>query len=312
MARALFGRSPPCGRELGLLRGRARGARRPCEGLESYGFDALSDGCSSVIQILCDLMKRMDHDWLQSGTFSAYDVGGVVLIDALETHLHISLQCKILSFLTKFFPRLQFIVSTHSPYILSSISNAKVYDLKRRVEAEDLSGYSADELVEGHFGAEEYADQIIEKLDRYRDLKGGDDLSSDDAAERARLRRELRGIPDFASSEARSMFEDIMNGVARLSGCSVWILRERGLRSSRLIVRARSAVATTHLRRLRRLSASRMCQILFDTCTTAGLDRPETAKKRRQLYTLWPPSSAATCDSGLLPAGLLALTRARR
>lgn len=49
----------------------------------------------------------------------------------------------------KIFPRIQFIITTHSPYILNSISNAKVYDLERCIELEDLSVYSADGLAEG-------------------------------------------------------------------------------------------------------------------------------------------------------------------
>lgn len=95
-----------------------------------FGLDELPDGYSSVIHIVANLILRMDKNWLLDGKLSTYDTEGIVFIDELETHLHIELQKKILPFLTQFFPRIQFIITTHSPYILNSIANAKVYDLE--------------------------------------------------------------------------------------------------------------------------------------------------------------------------------------
>lgn len=96
------------------------------QGREPFGFDTLSDGYSSVILIVSDLMLRMEQNWLKGNNISTYDKEGIVLIDEIETHLHISLQKKILPFLIKFFPRVQFIVTTHSPYILNSVSMRKL------------------------------------------------------------------------------------------------------------------------------------------------------------------------------------------
>ena len=58
--------------------------------------------------------------------------GQLLLIDEIETHLHLELQKKILSFLTTLFPNIQFIVSTHSPFILNSLENAVIYDLEKK------------------------------------------------------------------------------------------------------------------------------------------------------------------------------------
>lgn len=99
-----------------------------------FGLETLSDGYSSVIQIVSDLILRMDKNWLLGDEISQYDIEGIVLIDEIETHLHIGLQKKIMPFLAEFFPRIQFIVTTHSPYILNSLSNAKVYDLENCIE----------------------------------------------------------------------------------------------------------------------------------------------------------------------------------
>ncbi len=100
-----------------------------------FGFNELSDGYSSVIQIMSGIMLRMEHNWLLKGSLSNYNCEGIVLIDELETHLHIELQRKILPFLTKFFPRVQFIISTHSPYIITSVSDVTIFDLEKKLRS---------------------------------------------------------------------------------------------------------------------------------------------------------------------------------
>ncbi len=178
-------------------------------GRNSFGLEELSDGYSSVIQIVSDLILRMDKNWLLGDEISRYDIEGIVLIDEIETHLHIGLQKKIMPFLTQFFPRLQFIVTTHSPYILNSLSNAKVYDLENGMELEDLSVYSSDDLAEGYFGADEYSEQIKEKIKRYQTLKEKSDLTEEEHTERALLRSELRNIPKGLSKEITAILYDI-------------------------------------------------------------------------------------------------------
>ena len=174
-----------------------------------FGLEELSDGYSSVIQIVSDLILRMDKNWLLGDEISQYDTEGIVLIDEIETHLHIGLQRKIMPFLTQFFPRIQFIVTTHSPYILNSLSNAKVYDLENRIELEDLSAYSSDDLAEGYFGADEYSEQIKEKIKRYQVLKEKPDLTEEEHIERAQLRSQLRSIPRGISKEIAEILNDI-------------------------------------------------------------------------------------------------------
>ncbi len=177
-------------------------------GRQPFGFEELSDGYSAAVQIVSDLILRMDKNWLLSDRLSEYDFEGIVLIDEVETHLHIELQKKILPFLTEFFPRIQFIVTTHSPYVLNSISNAKVFDLERRVELEDLSMYSSDSLAEGYFGADEYSDKLKQMLERYVLLNEKSGLSEEERAERAKLRSELKNIPRGLSPEAADKFYD--------------------------------------------------------------------------------------------------------
>ena len=178
-------------------------------GREPFSFNELSDGYSSVIYIVSDLILRMDKNWLLEDKISEYDYQGIVLIDELETHLHIELQKKIFPFLTKFFPRIQFIVTTHSPYNLNSISNAKAYDLERQVELDNLSGFSSDDLAEGYFEADAYSDELKNSLNRYEELCLRNDLTEDERAERAEIRIKFKNISTELSGVAKERFEDI-------------------------------------------------------------------------------------------------------
>lgn len=178
-------------------------------GRNAFGFDQLSDGYSAAIQIVADLILRMEQNWLKKGELSSYDVEGIVMIDELETHLHIGLQKTILPFLTSFFPKIQFIVSTHSPYILNSIENCVIYDLEKKIRMEDMSLYSAEGIVEGYFELDSYSETLLKKVKRYQELVEIDNPTDEERAERATLFTEFRQLSGDLSREAKSAFEEI-------------------------------------------------------------------------------------------------------
>ena len=68
------------------------------EGRESYGFNELSSGYSSIINIISDLILRMDKNRAGVERDYGFDTEGIVLIDEIETHLHIDLQKKYYHF----------------------------------------------------------------------------------------------------------------------------------------------------------------------------------------------------------------------
>ena len=122
---------------------------RICTEGKKFKFTELSDGFSAVLDIVADLILKMQGEESLSGD---YQKEGVVLIDEIETHLHLELQKNIMPFLTQVFPNIQFIVTTHSPFVLSSMPNAVAYDLEHREILEDLTEYSYEALAEGFFG----------------------------------------------------------------------------------------------------------------------------------------------------------------
>lgn len=130
-----------------------------------FDLTTLSDGYAAILDIVSELIMRMENKASQ-----VYDLQGIVLIDEIETHLHIDLQKKILPFLTAFFPKIQFIVTTHSPFVLSSIDNAAIYDLEKQQRVEGLSAYTYTNIVKGYFGTDEYSNEIKEKVADYEHL----------------------------------------------------------------------------------------------------------------------------------------------
>lgn len=179
------------------------------DGREPFGFDELSDGYSSIINIISDLILRMDQNRASENRDYSFDVEGIVLIDEIETHLHIDLQKKILPFLTEFFPKIQFIVTTHSPFILNSIENSVIYDLENGIRMEDFSNYSYDGIVEGYFEVGQYRDELKLKIQEYKALAFESDLSSDQRARRAELRIEFKNLSGDLAGKLKAEFDEI-------------------------------------------------------------------------------------------------------
>lgn len=117
------------------------------DGKEPYTFQSLSSGFSSIMTVYADLITKIS---LRS--IDPENLTGIVLIDEIDAHLHVSLQKKILAFLTTAFPKVQFIVTTHSPFVVSSVNDAVIYDLSKLEQVEDLSMYSYEAVLEGLFG----------------------------------------------------------------------------------------------------------------------------------------------------------------
>jgi predicted ATP-dependent endonuclease of OLD family len=166
------------------------------DGQEPFSLLELSDGYSAVMCIITEIMLRMEA--IQS---NAYDVEGVVLIDEIETHLHVELQKKILPFLCDFFPRIQFVVSTHSPFVLSSVNNTVICDLENHMVTEDLSGYSYDALIESYFKSDKYSDILKRKVARYEALADMPEKSDREMEEYFELKRELSNLPKYLAKE---------------------------------------------------------------------------------------------------------------
>lgn len=101
--------------------------------LSSFGnriyFDQLSQGLKTLTAMAADLALRLLC--LNPASKNPFDAPGIVLVDEIELHLHPDLQQKILHDLQRTFPNIQFIVTTHSPQVLSTVHKQSIRKITR-------------------------------------------------------------------------------------------------------------------------------------------------------------------------------------
>lgn len=177
---------------------------------EKFDFTTLSDGYSAFLNIVTEIILRME-----SKAPKVYDIQGIVLIDEIETHLHIDLQEKILPMLTTFFPKIQFIVTTHSPFVLSSISNSVIYDLENRTSLTDVSDLSYSALVKYHFKiTDEYSILIKDKITNYQRLIEKKERTETENKQLFDLDTELSNLSPVLSPELYLQFTQLQEQLA--------------------------------------------------------------------------------------------------
>lgn len=161
------------------------------EGRDPFDFSTMSMGYAAVFDIVADLMMRMESK-------HTYDLEGIVLIDEIETHLHVELQRQIVPILTELFPNIQFILSTHSPFILNSAPNAVIYDLEKHMLVKDgMEKLSYEGIVEGYFEVDRFSQKLRKYFEEYKQLVTSESLSDLDYARIAELEDYLDEVPDY-------------------------------------------------------------------------------------------------------------------
>ena len=131
------------------------------------------------------------------------------VIDEIDAHLHVALQAKALPLLTSFFPNLQFIVSTHSPFVITSISNAVVFDLENKILIEDPSKYSVDSINKTYFNVAKYSQELRGKLERYEALDSQTTRNEPEQLELVQLTEYFNSVPTLFAPELESKILDI-------------------------------------------------------------------------------------------------------
>lgn len=171
-----------------------------CEsGREPFDFNTMSRGYAAILDIINDLIMRMEA---KSGLRTEFDMEGIVLIDEIETHLHLELQKKILPVLTALFPNIQFIITTHSPFVLSSLDNVVIYDLENKTLVENgLKNLPYEGIVEGYFNTDKLSEELRDKFERYKVLVAKEALSDEEYEEIDKLEFYLDEIPDYLAKE---------------------------------------------------------------------------------------------------------------
>lgn len=115
--------------------------------------DQLSGGYKAVLSVAADIAKRMSVANPESA--NPLEEEAVILIDELDLHLHPKWQKTIVEDLKRTFPNCQFIISTHSPFIIQSLSAEELFDISTMqyaAEGGNYNGWSIDAIQEQKMG----------------------------------------------------------------------------------------------------------------------------------------------------------------
>lgn len=144
-------------------------------------INQLSDGYKSTISLVADIAYRMAvlNPQLLGDVINQTD--GIVLIDEVDLHLHPAWQQQILSDLTTIFPKVQFIVTTHAPAVVNTVSKENLLILED-LEVEDptgeVYGKDANSILEGVMKAPERPQAVKTLFKAFYDSLAGNNIES--------------------------------------------------------------------------------------------------------------------------------------
>lgn len=158
----------------------------------------LSDGFRTVIGLAADLAWRCATLNPHLGERAAAETPGVALVDEIDLHLHPNWQRRIVDDLRTSFPLVQFVLTTHSPFIVQSLRAGEVIPLSgpRHLEQPPYKR-SVEEIAADILGVSD-----VERSVRFREMEEA-------AAELVALLGQVGGSKNGAISNARERYRDL-------------------------------------------------------------------------------------------------------
>ena len=162
---------------------------------EKLALDQLSGGYRAVLALAADLAWRMAQG--NPHLDDPLESEAIVLIDEVDLHLHPSWQQRILDDLVRTFPKAQFVVSTHSPQVLTTVGPEHIVELYRGEDGRVVAGSPASATYGAEAGDvlttvmrvdERPENDFKITLDRYRRLVSSGDGESPKARD---IRKQL-------------------------------------------------------------------------------------------------------------------------
>lgn len=204
--------------EMRLVNVTSEGARFLDANGHEVGMEALSDGYQSAVGLTLEILRQLCAGWpvvdvlAPDGDDVVVNVPGVVLIDEVDAHLHPTWQQRIGFFFRKHFPRIQFLVTTHSPLACRAAEQGTIFRLPRPGQDEPgqmLTGQTRDRLLFGDvldaYGTEVFGPGVTrgargqQKFDRLAKLnvkaRFGVPLAREEEQERQQLQELLLEDP---------------------------------------------------------------------------------------------------------------------
>lgn len=101
---------------------------------KEYPFSILSDGQRNIITLVGDIAMRCAHLNQHLGINAASETPGIVLVDEIDANIHPTWQKNLIPQIKKHFTNIQFVFTTHSPYIIQSIKEGKIINLDEKID----------------------------------------------------------------------------------------------------------------------------------------------------------------------------------
>jgi predicted ATP-binding protein involved in virulence len=187
-------------------------------------YQDLSLGYQTVTAWMVDLAVRMFEKFSRHKDPLAQPA--VVMVDEIDLHMHPRWQQKIMRHLSEQFPKIQFIVTAHSPLIVQSATNANVIVLKRQgnqvvVDNDPISvkNWRIDQILASDmFGISMRDEETTQKLNRRRALLQKEKLTTNEKKELANLEKEAANLPTSESPEmikAMEIIKQVANNLTK-------------------------------------------------------------------------------------------------
>ncbi len=159
---------------------------------KSVELNELASGYKNILGMIGDMINRLTREAVPEDLSS---LEGIVLIDEFELHLHPKYQKLFVEKLTELFPKIQFIVSTHSPIpllgapqnsVIINVSRTKEEGIKAALLDIDFSVLTPNTILSSPiFGFQDLVpesksnDKMIRTEDTFAELKFNDQLKKD-------------------------------------------------------------------------------------------------------------------------------------
>ncbi|EYF00682.1 AAA family ATPase [Chondromyces apiculatus] len=187
-------------------------------------FYDLSDGQRATVSLVADLAIKSVQLNPHLGDESAQQSPGVVLIDELDLHLHPRWQRRIVEDLRGVFPALQFVATTHSPFIVQTLRTGELIPLDAQ-PVPTLDNLGIEAIARGLMGVAhpEVAPRYAQMVDAAKDylLMLEEAAAAPEDKFREYVQRLAAGIGPYADNPARHAWrEPSRNRLRRLPGRS--------------------------------------------------------------------------------------------
>ena len=173
---------------------------------EKFEFSQLSSGEKMMLSLVVDIARRLAI--ANPSLENKLEGEGIILIDEIDLHLHPQWQRKLLPALTHTFPNIQFIVTTHSPQVLSHIPRESVFLLEdNKISDREIytEGRDSNSILQDAFHVPKYEKEYEKELnDIYHLIDKYDGKNAQELLEKL---KEKRGDNDIEVMRIQSYID---------------------------------------------------------------------------------------------------------